>query len=381
MVFFILGTHPELSEAEIFAVIGKKTVIARSENVLILDDIKENLEDLQERLAGTIKIGYIVGELLKWNQDEAAELIASLASEAAGKNKISFGVSAYGFSKEDVFFLGKLVKKQLKSTERPVRFVTSKEIQLSSVIVQENGLLSSGGEFILIRHSGKVFIGQTHTVQAYRAWSDRDFGRPARDAKSGMLPPKLARLMINLSGVDPKETVLLDPFCGSGTVLAEALLLGFKELIGSDISKKAVDDTQENLSWLINQLHLSLPNASFFISDAQHLTAFVREQVGVIVTETFLGEPQKRPLTTSEFKNAQHMLFKMYEPSFETLSSLLPKEGKMVLAVPVFRTQNGYQRLEVDSLLESVGFQVLQSFLYHRPDQIVGREIFVLSKT
>jgi len=76
--------------------------------------------------------------------------------------------------------------------------------------VEENDLLASGGEHVLMGVEGKLMIGQTEAVQPYKQWSARDFGRPARDPKSGMLPPKLARLMINLSGVDPKGKTILD---------------------------------------------------------------------------------------------------------------------------------------------------------------------------
>ena len=40
-----------------------------------------------------------------------------------------------------------------------------------------------------------------------------------------MLPPKLAQIIVSLSGTQPGQTVL-DPFCGTGVVLQEALIMG-----------------------------------------------------------------------------------------------------------------------------------------------------------
>ncbi len=378
MIFFILGSHPELSAAEIFTVVGKQPVIAQTDHVLVLDGIDANLESLQERLAGTIKIGHVIGEMKTWNEKEAAELVTGFAREAAGKNKISFGLSGYAMSM-DLYPVGKVVKHTLKDTGRPVRFVTSKEPELSSVIVLENGLLESGGEFVFFKTDKSILIGQTQTVQDYKTWSKRDYGRPARNAKQGMLPPKLARLMINLSGAQADSSTLLDPFCGSGTVLMEGVLLGFQQLIGSDISEKAVQDTARNMTWLVDQFSLTPPTLSLHTSSAQKLDTVLKTQVDVIVTETFLGEPKSKPLSEREFFQTKKELFETYEPAFRTLSKLLKPKGKMVLAAPAFLVEKEYRRLEMSVFFVSLGFSIEHTFLYHRTDQIVAREIFVMN--
>ncbi|MBI5369940.1 methyltransferase domain-containing protein [Candidatus Uhrbacteria bacterium] len=376
MLFFILGSHPELSVGEIKAVVGDKPVIAQTRQVFVLDEIEEPVDALQERLAGTIKIGQVIGELSKWNAQEAADLIGSFACEAAGKNKIIFGISTYGLIQE-TRTLGKMVKEYLKQTGRPVRFVTSKEPELSSVIVTENGLLASGGEYVIVKLSDRFLIGQTQTIQDYHGWSNRDFGRPARDAKSGMLPPKLARMMINLSGVAPQGHSILDPFCGSGTVLAEAMLMGFDQLIGSDISAKAVEDTAKNITWLVAAEHRSAPSLFLYQSAIESLTASVKEPVDVIVTETFLGDPKSRIFTDREVTQASAQLGALYQTSARAFASLLKPEGRLVLAAPTFKTKSGFQPIGMDAHLIKGGFKVLKRFDYHRSDQYVGREILV----
>lgn len=59
------------------------------------------------------------------------------------------------------------------------------------------------------------------------------------------LDPVLARVMVNLSGLSPGDTVL-DPFCGTGGILIEAGLCGIG-VKGLDIQEEMVDGTQENL--------------------------------------------------------------------------------------------------------------------------------------
>ena len=60
--------------------------------------------------------------------------------------------------------------------------------------------------------------------------------------------PKYARALVNLARVRPGGR-LLDPFCGTGSIVAEAVLAGM-EAVGSDISEKMVEGTRNNLTFL-----------------------------------------------------------------------------------------------------------------------------------
>ncbi|MBI4591954.1 hypothetical protein HY733_00705 [Candidatus Uhrbacteria bacterium] len=404
MIYFILGSHPELSIAEIRAVLGESYhPVFVSDSVVVVEPFDWNLSELQDRLAGIVKIGRIAGELRSWNKTEAADLIASLASGAAGKNKISFGLSVYDlgdkkttrFLERDLDQLGLEIKKRLKETGRAVRYVKGKEPRLSSAIVETNGLLESGGEFVLLATMNNILIGQTDAIQNFKAWSDRDYGRPARDAKSGMLPPKLARMMINLGGIDPRGATLLDPFCGSGTVLMEGALIGFETLIGSDISEKAIRDTKTNLEWI--QSHFSGVGSNgievpvkLFVSPAADLPSILPLSKGelegvagidLLVTEVFLGKPRVKTLDQQETRRLESELIPLFRDSFTALAPLLKSTARAVVAFPAYKTKSGdWHRLPLKSLLESLGYKVLDNHLYYREDQLVARDIYALTR-
>lgn len=79
------------------------------------------------------------------------------------------------------------------------------------------------------------------------------------------LHPKLARALVNISGIDEKES-LLDPFCGTGGFLIEAGLIGIK-VVGYDISKNMAEGCKENLKYfkiknykIINENALNIKN-------------------------------------------------------------------------------------------------------------------------
>ena len=404
MIYFILGSHPELSIAELKAVLGSEyRPVFVSESVVVIEPIDRSLDKLQERLAGIVKVGRVAGELKAWNKIEAADLVASLASSAVGKNKISFGLSVYDLGdkkttrllERDLDQLGLEVKKRLKETHlrqgfggqvgRPVRYVKGKEPRLSSAIVETNGLLESGGEYVLLVCENNILIGQTEAIQNFKAWSSRDYGRPARDAKSGMLPPKLARMMINLAGIDPSGATLLDPFCGSGTVLMEAALMGCAELIGSDISEKAIADTKKNMNWLVAAFGLTPPKINLLISPAANTPLLLKEGSGVVsidllVTEVFLGNPRFKAVDDRESRQLESELMPVFRDSFESLATLLKPTSRAVVAFPSYKTKNGnWHRLALKPLLENLGYKVVDNYLYFREDQLVARDIYILS--
>ncbi|HUC27868.1 MAG TPA: methyltransferase domain-containing protein [Streptosporangiaceae bacterium] len=82
--------------------------------------------------------------------------------------------------------------------------------------------------------------------------------------RSGALRPTVAAMMVSLAG-EPGGT-LLDPCCGSGTILREAAAAGWPRVQGGDIDPEAVDIARRNVSsaqvdqWDVR--HLDLPDAS-----------------------------------------------------------------------------------------------------------------------
>ena len=61
----------------------------------------------------------------------------------------------------------------------------------------------------------------------------------------GVMMPRMARALVNISCVQPKNR-LLDPFCGTGGILIEAILLGI-DTIGSDFDPVMVSGSKKNV--------------------------------------------------------------------------------------------------------------------------------------
>ena len=168
------------------------------------------------------------------------------------EGKITLGVSDYSknASRKTAQTEALKLKKILVRHGRSVRVVENKDAVLSTAASLHNGLSGKNErkvELIKIDNDWYKVIG----VQDIDAYARRDQARPARDAKVGMLPPKLAQILINLCGPLKPGSTVLDPFCGTGVVLQEALLMGY-HAYGTDINERMVEYSRKNLDWLKN---------------------------------------------------------------------------------------------------------------------------------
>jgi tRNA G10 N-methylase Trm11 len=377
---FVLGRETALSVAEISAVMSRKRVSWQvyhfQSPIFILESDEEEISKINiEELGGTVKIFEIVSE----TKDVLSELTKWELSQQ--NKRVNFGLSFYQMRPTP--FLGKELKKHYLSQGLKARHVVGKMPELSSVIVNENKLIERGFEAIIIRNGNSFILGRTKEVQNYRDYSRRDFGRPARDDARGMLPPKLAKIMVNLAGKDYKASVY-DPFCGSGTVLQEAALLGYKNLFASDYSDRAIADTRANLNWL-EQFGLSKKvNVKIFRNDILNPQTIIQNDA--IVSEGYLGQPITRNRERAQSDISE--LSEFYTGALKNLKKMLKPEGILVLAVPFFIV--GKERFYLPSLeiakkaglilsypqipLELKGQKTLT---YSRREQFVGREILV----
>lgn len=388
--FFVLGSNQKLSLAELLALFPKNNW--QEFNSVAVSDFSQNLDclALMKSLGGTIKIGEYLKEFSLANRQALSEFVKKEVLITAKKSNLStkfnFGFSFYLSQKlpADFFKLALSLKKDLKEIGISSRFVSSKEKILSSVIVKQNDLVDGGLELCFFVDKNKVFVGKTLAVQAFKDLSKRDFGRPKRDDHSGMIPPKLAQIMLNLARADStnfKEKKILDPFCGSGTILMEAYLLGFRNIIGSDLSEKAVSDSLENINWIIEQnegkiIASSGKNIDIFQSNVLDLDQVLdKNSLDYIVCEPYLG-PQRG---FKDFSQVVSELNTLYSQALDIFYKILKEKGKIVMIWPQFRAGNKVWKLN-PSIAKLKSLVKRGELIYGREGQKVWREIVVLEK-
>lgn len=381
----MLGRESSLAAAELGAVLNlTNNEQLSTNNQLAILKTKKKIDPatLIKQLGGTIKIGLELGDNLTKKVLEE-KIINELKTI---NEKITFGLSYYGKDKynlKDIQNFGLGLKRTLKQANCSVRYVQNRELILSSAVVKNNKLITSGREFLITNNNHNEFsLAKTLAIQPFIQFSQRDYGRPGRDDHSGLLPPKLAMMMINLAQTD-KNDIIWDPFCGSGTILSEAGLLGYHNLIGSDISTKAMADTKKNLAWISQNYNLANKNFTLYQQDITKSNNKLKpNSVNAIITEPYLGKPLKGRETKQQLIKQIQELKELYLAAFAKFKISLKKNGVVIFIIPRFRYGHEWITINCVEEIKKLGFKPKpllpgRDFLtYHRPNQHLAREIW-----
>lgn len=420
---FVLGTHPIISASEIRAALLSRQfaheMIDLSGQILLIETEKtiENPQKLLNALGGTIKIIEVLtswktashGNRLREIEEHLPEILNPLAHRHADGKKLTIGISSYGnlFSFTDIAHAGMMAKKILKELGKSVRFVRGfGKTALDAGSLKKNNIIDQGAEICFIQIKDELIVGITKGVQDIDFYTTRDMGRPRRDMKIGMLPPKLAQILLNLAGAR-NGAQMLDPFCGIGTVIQEGIMMG-AEMAGSDRDTHALELTRKNLEWLENILReekIAFNPPKIVQSDARDLLdKFPQGSLDGIATESYLGPLVDSVPSHTKIQHTSEQLEPILEKAFQEFHKLLKPQGLVSITLPFYRSQSKENIFVVSSefidKIKRIGYdcfcyipaklvanpQLRQhlerrtSLLYARVDQIVGREIFVFKK-
>lgn len=369
----ILGRQPELGLVELESIVGSDDLQAwGNQAALITQEL-----DLG-RLGGAQKLGRV---LYRGPQRDLNETPISLDDLPTKTGKTTFGISMYGVQASQKFVIatGLTLKKRLKS-KGSIRFVAPQTgTHLTAAQVKFNGLLRNGFELLVVVNKNQMVVGITEQFQDIDWYATRDYQRPTRSAKIGMLPPKLAQIMVNTT----TAPLVYDPFCGTGVVLQESLLLG-RSAAGSDLNPDMVSASQDNLAWLDTQ-RLNLSSWEVREADARKVT--LPSEPLAIVSEGYLGEHLSTKPDQKTYKRLDSELTALWGDTLKHLHGQLEAGSEVTITVPVWHTTSGWRALQIIDLLPDLGY-TLRSFahvdsrnlIYRRPNQIVGRQLLILRK-
>lgn len=411
----VLGRQPVLGLAELESLYGADVVEPVAQQVAGVHLATSSVDFA--RLGGGTKLAEVLAVVPSSDWSHAEKELTKLAHSSAlavpTEGKFHLGLSAYGFpvSPAKLTALGLTLKKIIRSRGVSVRTVPNTEMELSTAQVYHNHLADEhGAELLVIRaHDNRIVIARTVAVQDIDSYTLRDRSRPKRDARVGMLPPKLAQTIINLAAgeIDSRgSTTILDPFCGTGVVLQEALLMGYNAY-GTDIEPRMIDYSRANLDWFIETYKLQPTNYKLDPGDAtSHAWVIEDEQSTVgkkdtsttpyhlpptvhIAAETYLG----RPFTTVPPHNVLEQTISdvnvIVKKFLTNVYKQLAPGSRLCLAVPAWFMSDHRQprHLAVLDSLSALGYERVEfklapasALIYRREGQIVGRELLVLTK-
>ena len=288
MYIAILGRQPAIGIAELERVFGDTSWFSDQSAT-----IKTNSFNI-EHLGGTQKAGQVVAELphADWRRASMQLVKAYSAAWAGNEGKITLGISAYGFdvSSRDVQKTGIILKGKLKESGTSLRLIPNQEPALNTATSHHNklGLSDNKVELLVVRaRNGRVIIAESTGAQNITALARRDQERPKRDAFVGMLPPKLAQIMINLA--TPSQHA------------------GFPDVFSKQVSPRPVHSHEDALS-------------SAELADTQTSSTSQAENPGRIAASSELAATKSSGISAARVSTDAY--------SIETRSEAIPREKR-----------------------------------------------------
>ncbi len=384
--FFECGNFFDFSLAELSAVfesfnLSKDSIHKVSNTILLVESstiTSSLMEQVFKRLGGFIRYGEVIEDL------------DSFLNPYFEKKKVTYGISILGdnlLTIKDVQRLANEIKRGFRTNKIGVRFILPKTRELNAAQIYNNKVLENGFELCIFQSNNENLYGKTLGIQDIYSFVKRDTQRPEADFEMGVLPQKLARIMCNLTGI--KEGIIWDPFCGSGTILMEAAVLGF-DILGTDIDLIALDSLSKNIQWLSNEKLITDIKYNIFQLDINNVERKVlkdlkRTPINAIVCEPFMGPPQKKVLTEFKAKELIEDITKLYNNFFNVVNQMSSKGFKIVLILPSYKTKKGWIDINISQFIEKKWDVLNRSYTkgdlkWKRINSIIARNIFILEK-
>lgn len=328
---FVFGRDPQLSILELVSYLDARDIEYElqeyDDEVAYLKAKPFSIKNAIKELGGTQKIG----------------VLTDLNSLTFTQRELKYHIEYYGESDEDAF------KKELKQVFKLEKLKPIYKNIQGPQDLDKHQIIQEGYEFLV--YNDLVF--KTVHVSNPASYKERD-KKPFFDEKR-TISVRLARMLINISGVVPGNT-LLDPYCGTGTILQEALMLGV-HVVGLDNDKMTCEGCVKNMYW-IRKTYSTTATWNIYNKDARRLGTYV-DKADAIVTEPYLG-PFLRKLPT--YKQAQVLIEELEKDYAQLLKQLkMVSKGRIVLIVPYYKANDGrIVKMDFSELVKKAGLKIVK---------------------
>ena len=321
-----------LSVLEACTVLGRSVLRAEapSERVSVLRVERLPTECIRE-LSGVHKCAPLTTKLGSTTEDlgSLVDFVTSYLDE-----KSNFSMSSYDVGEDDY---EDLVRSMLDG----IRAAGLKKVRLlrpqGNELISERVLAREALDVIVFPYHDGFGLGPTAWVPDSASMRQRGTLKPVPHSDIA-LSPRLARTLLNLAGLKPGQTVL-DPFCGSGTILIEAYGKSLR-CLGLDSRASRVQEARENIRWSIG----GVTNRGYDVrkGDARELPRMLRgSKVDAIVTEPLLlPRLDARPKTPTARAMVEESAL-VYNDALASMAGCIHSEGRIVVVVPVIQTMEG----------------------------------------
>ncbi|MFH1376403.1 MAG: DNA methyltransferase [Candidatus Woesearchaeota archaeon] len=365
---FVLGRDPELSFLELISYFKVNNINYElkkcNDEIAVFSLDKFDYSKAISRLGGIIKIGLVVSE----------ENFDDINVYDGTKNKLNYCIGVYGKSKLFEKFEDYL-KKWFKENKIKANRKKKEKLSFDPRDMNKNIL-----EFILFDNC----VSKTVAVSNPSEYKKRDDERPYNDFVKS-ISIRLAKILINLSQAK-ENSILLDPFCGMGIILQEALLMNIN-VFGVELEKDTSKSALKNIKFTVDKYKIN-KRFKIYNNDVVNINKiFKKNSIDCVVSEPFLGPYLKKIPTREEALKIISNLNELYSKFFNSLKDVLKKNGKVAIIFPMFKTKSGRVKIDFDELFRKTGFKIVKlcdniklPIMYKKDKSIIDREIYVLER-
>jgi tRNA (guanine10-N2)-dimethyltransferase len=341
LLFLLSGEHETLPASELKAILEAEgftfKVLEKLDQTLRLEVDPNCIEAIQRKAAFTRLCGL---ELFSCKA-ETSSIVKATCSTSLNevlREKESFAVRI------------KRVKDYAPSVNGMALERKLGEIILNEVEGTAVNLKNPDKTFVGILTDEKLIFGLKLAEIPPKPFMDR---RPKKKPffHPSAMQAKLARCMVNLAKPKTGE-IVLDPFCGTGSMLIEAALIGCR-VLGLDIQRHMVRGSLKNLT------HFNIKPEGVIVADAQKLPI---TKIDCVVTDP----PYGRSATTLKRTTRQ-----IVEEVLMAVYDMLDKGRRVCIAAP--------KTLNVGNIGTALGYRHLESHLVY-VHRSLTREIAVFEK-
>jgi len=378
MYLFVLGRDKELAKVELVSYLKTQNIQYKlkdhNTNFVALDLAEGlNFQKIIDDLGGTIRIAKVIDSKTAISNSFLEKLDLYLPK------KFNYTVSSLNLANDELKAIRETLKNHFKSEKFKATYKTHDKdfLDPSNYFSSE---INNGLELIVIRHGDEYIFAQSVASTNTTNYKFKDTKRP-KTLLTHSTSFRLAQIMVNLLGLKSNSRIV-DPFCGTGTILIEAMLRGY-DVIGIDNNPYLIHLCKNNLKWAKEEFNIE--KKSEIIEGDSKDKKFKADGA---VFEPYMGPFLKEDPTDKKASRIRKDLEQLYMKIFENLNNSLTGNKKIVCIIPYFSTdsrntvkiseevfiQNGFKKSTLD-------FKIPNPIAYDTPDgSTIKRWVYVLEK-
>lgn len=292
--------------------------------------------------------------------------------------------------------LSNLIRKNIKKNAEEIKMafkvLPTKKVayELTSFDYHKENLPSRGVELNIFVVKSQMYFGSTRWVTNPFKDIKQDEERPVRFFTHGT-SIKLSRTLVTLAGM-PYDGNMLDPFCGTGTILIEGLKQGMK-VIGIDKDQKCIRSSKTNLHHFSEQYpsrEKMKDKWKIHLLDSRRLTEKISKQIDGVVTEPYLGPFVKQLPPIEEAQHIMRSLERLYVSVLRECEKLIAENSKIVIILPEYNyplKRNVHPN--INSICEKTGLKTIESSSLFdvkfpieigRKHNVISRKLYIFTK-